>query len=55
MHVTNEGVTMIDELCPRAKSVPTKELLSKGKILDKLLKKIDNEILHRDPTKYIPV
>jgi len=55
MHVTNEGVAMIDELCPRAKTVSTKELLSKGKILDKLLKKIDNEILHLDPTTFTHV
>ena len=55
MHVTNEGVSIIDELCPRAKTVSRKELLSKGKILDKLLKKIDNEILHLDPTTYTQV
>jgi len=55
IHVTNEGVSIIDELCPRAKTVSRKELLSKGKILDKLLKKIDNEILHLDPTMYTQV
>ncbi|MDG6223422.1 MAG: YkgJ family cysteine cluster protein [Candidatus Bathyarchaeota archaeon] len=55
MHVTNEGVAMIDESCPRGKSVSKKELRTKEKILDKLLKKIDNEILHIDPRTYTPI
>jgi hypothetical protein len=52
IYVTNERVSMIDELCPMAKTVSTKELLSKGEILDKLLKKIDHEILDLDPLTY---
>jgi hypothetical protein len=34
---------MIDELCPMEQTISEQELRTKGKILDKLLKKIDNE------------
>jgi len=34
---------MVDELCPMGQTIPEQELRTKGKILDKLLKKMDNE------------
>jgi Fe-S-cluster containining protein len=55
VHVTDEGVAIIDELCPRGKTVSKKEFLSKEKILNALLKKVDNENMHIDPRTYTPV
>ncbi|MDH5623015.1 MAG: YkgJ family cysteine cluster protein [Candidatus Bathyarchaeota archaeon] len=34
---------IVDELCPMGQTISEQELRTKGKILDKLLKKIDNE------------
>jgi Fe-S-cluster containining protein len=42
VYLANEGV-MIDELCPMEQTISEQELRTKGKNLDKLLKKIDNE------------
>ena len=42
VHLTKEGAT-VDELCPMGHTISEQELRTKGKILDKLLKKIDNE------------
>jgi uncharacterized protein len=55
VHVTNEGVAMIDELCPMGKTVSKKEFLSKEKILNALLKTVDNDNMHIDPRTYTPV
>jgi Fe-S-cluster containining protein len=41
----NEGAT-VDELCPMGQTVSERELRTKGKILDKLLKKLNNERKH---------
>jgi len=38
----NEGV-VVDELCPMGQTISEQELRTKGKILDKLLEKLDNE------------
>jgi len=46
VYVTNEGLAMVDELCPMGKTVSKKELRTKEKILDKLLKQIDKENVH---------
>ena len=43
VYLENEG-NIIDELCPMGHTISEQELKTKGKILDKLLKKIDNEI-----------
>jgi len=40
--LVNEGA-MVDELCPMGQTISEQELRMKGKILVKLLKKIDNE------------
>jgi hypothetical protein len=40
--MTNKGAT-VDKLCPMGKTILEQELRTKGKILNKLLKKIDNE------------
>jgi len=42
VHLVNEGA-MIDELCPMGQTISEQELRTKGKILNKLLEKIDNE------------
>jgi Fe-S-cluster containining protein len=42
VYLVNEGM-MIDELCPMGKTISKPELIRKGKILDRLLKKIDNK------------
>ena len=43
VYLVNEGSIIVDELCPMGQTVSKHELMTKGKILDKLLKKIDNE------------
>lgn len=45
VYLTNEGA-IVDELCPMEHTISDKELRKKGKILEKLLKKIDNESKH---------
>jgi len=45
VYMENEGA-MVDELCPMGQTISEQELRTKGKILDKLLKKIDNESAH---------
>jgi len=45
VYLVNEGA-MVDELCPMGQTVSEQELRTKGKILVKLLKKIDNEKTH---------
>jgi len=42
VYLANEGA-IVDELCPMGHTISEKELRTKGKILEKLLKKIDNE------------
>jgi Fe-S-cluster containining protein len=42
VYLANEGV-IVDELCPMGHTISEKEVRTKGKILEKLLKKIDNE------------
>ena len=42
VYMENEGA-IVDELCPMGQTISGKELKTKGKILDKLLKKIDSE------------
>ena len=42
VHLVNEGA-IVDELCPMGQTISEQELRVKGKILDKLLKKLDNE------------
>jgi Fe-S-cluster containining protein len=42
VHLVNEGA-VVDELCPMRQTISEQELRTKGKILDKLLKKMDNE------------
>ena len=42
VYLANEGA-IIDELCPMGQTISEQELRTKGKILDKLLKNIDNE------------
>jgi len=42
MYLENKSVT-IDKLCPRGQTISAQELRTKGKILYKLLKTIDNE------------
>jgi Fe-S-cluster containining protein len=45
VYLTNEGA-IVDELCPMGKTISEQELRTKGKILDKLLKKLENESAH---------
>ena len=45
VYLANEG-TIVDELCPMGQTISEQELRTKGKILDKLLKKIENESAH---------
>ena len=42
VNLANEGAT-VDELCPIGHTISKQELRTKGKILGKLLKKIDDE------------
>ena len=42
VYLANEGI-VIDELCPTGQTISEQELRTKGKILVKLLKKMDNE------------
>jgi len=42
VYLANEGA-MVDELCPMGHTISEQELRTKAKILDKLLKKMDNE------------
>jgi len=42
VYLINEGA-MVDELCPMGRTISEQELRTKAKILDKLLKKMDNE------------
>ena len=41
VYLASEGA-IVDELCPMGHTISEKELRTKGKILEKLLKKIDN-------------
>jgi len=45
VHLINAGA-IVDELCPMGQTITEQELSTKGKILNKLLKKIDNESTH---------
>ena len=45
MYMANKGVT-VDKLCPMGQTISEQELRTKGKILYKLLKTIDNERAH---------
>jgi len=42
VYLVNEGA-MVDKLCPMGQTISEQEFRTKGKILDKLLKKMDNE------------
>jgi Fe-S-cluster containining protein len=42
VYLMNEGA-IVDELCPMGQTISEQELRTKGKILDKLLKKLNNE------------
>ena len=42
VYMADEGA-VIDELCPMGQTISEQELRTKGKILDRLLKKIDDE------------
>jgi len=42
VYLMNEGA-VVDELCPMGQTISEQELRKKGKILDKLLKKMTNE------------
>jgi len=42
VYLANEGA-MVDELCPMGQTISEQELKTKGKILNQLLKTIDNE------------
>jgi Fe-S-cluster containining protein len=42
VYLANEGV-IVDELCPMGQTISEQELRTKGKILGRLLKKIDNK------------
>ena len=53
VYMVKEGA-FIDELCPMGKTVSKKELKRKEKILDKLLKKIDNEIVLNNQRVHMP-
>ena len=43
VYLANEGA-IIDELCPMGQTISEQELRTKGKILEKHLKKIDSEL-----------
>ncbi len=42
MYLVNEG-PVLDELCPKRQTISEKEFRKKGRILVKLLKKLDDE------------
>jgi len=42
VYLVNKGA-IVDELCPMGQTISEQELRTKAKILDKLLKKMDNE------------
>jgi hypothetical protein len=42
VHLDNEGA-IVDDLCPMGHTISEQELRTKGKILDSLLTKIDDE------------
>ena len=42
VYMADDGA-VVDELCPMGQTISEQELRTKGKILDKLLKKMDNE------------
>jgi len=42
VYLANEGA-VVDELCPMGQTLSEQELRTKGKILDKLLRKMDDE------------
>ena len=42
VYMADEGA-VVDELCPMGQTISEQELRTKGKILDKLLKKMNNE------------
>jgi len=42
VYLVNKGA-VVDELCPMGQTISERELRTKGKILDRLLKKINNE------------
>ena len=42
VYLANEGA-IVDELCPMEQTISEQELRTKGKILDKLLKKMNDE------------
>ena len=44
VYLANEGA-IVDELCPMGHTISKQELRTKGKLLNKLLKKIDNETM----------
>jgi len=46
VYLANEGA-MVDELCPMGQTISEQELRTKAKILDKLLKKMDDERLEK--------
>ena len=43
VYLENEGM-IIDELCPMGQTISKYEMMKKGKILNKLLKKIDGKL-----------
>ena len=45
VYLADEGA-IVDELCPMGQTISEQELRTKGKILNKLLKKLDNEGAH---------
>jgi Fe-S-cluster containining protein len=42
VYLVNEGM-IVDELCPMGQTIPKHELMTKGKTLDQLLKKLNYE------------
>ena len=42
VYLVNEGM-VVDDICPMGQTISKHELMTKGKTLDNLLKKIDNE------------
>jgi Fe-S-cluster containining protein len=49
VYLMNEGA-VVDELCPMGQTISGQELATKGKILDKLLKKLNNERKYKKNT-----
>jgi Fe-S-cluster containining protein len=50
VYLLNEG-PIVDEICPMGHTISKQELITKGKILGKLLKKIDNDRSHYQNVK----